>query len=198
MHIRDIIALRVSRVPERTGLPRTCIAEDCETRFVTPVKRGRPSVYCDPCAATKRAESKQAQRKRYRAKHGRKWAKAHPERVRATANAWYSRLTPEQRKARRSRCALSRRASRAARRAAKLQRTPAWADRAAVREFYALCPRGHHVDHACPRQPPVPSRSRESFKRGAILPRRNLLKLKGMSEPSPPDPHYSTDRPKPS
>lgn len=36
------------------------------------------------------------------------------------------------------------------RRAAKLQRTPKWADGAAIEAFYLACPPGHHVDHVIP------------------------------------------------
>ncbi len=38
------------------------------------------------------------------------------------------------------------------RRAAKLQRTPSWADLKAIREFYKNCPTGYHVDHIIPLQ----------------------------------------------
>lgn len=38
----------------------------------------------------------------------------------------------------------------ARRRAAELQRTPAWADREAIRIFYESCPVGYHVDHIIP------------------------------------------------
>jgi hypothetical protein len=40
----------------------------------------------------------------------------------------------------------------AKRRAAKLQRTPAWADLKAIRQFYLNCPKGYHVDHIVPLQ----------------------------------------------
>lgn len=30
------------------------------------------------------------------------------------------------------------------------QSTPAWADMAAIRDFYLACPAGHHVDHVIP------------------------------------------------
>lgn len=36
------------------------------------------------------------------------------------------------------------------RQAAKLNRTPPWADQRAIREFYASCPSGHEVDHIIP------------------------------------------------
>lgn len=36
------------------------------------------------------------------------------------------------------------------RRAAKLQRTPAWADLVAITDFYENCPAGYHVDHVIP------------------------------------------------
>lgn len=37
-----------------------------------------------------------------------------------------------------------------ARQTAKIQRTPPWADLAAIREFYENCPPGHEVDHVVP------------------------------------------------
>ena len=36
--------------------------------------------------------------------------------------------------------------------AAKLQRTPAWADLPKIKEIYAACPSGYHVDHIVPLQ----------------------------------------------
>jgi hypothetical protein len=36
--------------------------------------------------------------------------------------------------------------------AAKLQRTPKWANQDAIKEFYQNCPAGHHVDHIIPLQ----------------------------------------------
>jgi hypothetical protein len=42
--------------------------------------------------------------------------------------------------------------SNAKRRAAKLQRTPAWADLEAIKQFYLNCPKGYHVDHIVPLQ----------------------------------------------
>lgn len=37
-------------------------------------------------------------------------------------------------------------------RAAKLKRTPKWADLGAIQQFYKNCPEGHHVDHIIPLQ----------------------------------------------
>ena len=38
------------------------------------------------------------------------------------------------------------------REAAKLKRTPAWADFDKIKEIYKNCPKGHHVDHVIPLQ----------------------------------------------
>ena len=38
------------------------------------------------------------------------------------------------------------------RRAAKLKRTPNWADLTKIKEIYKRCPEGHHVDHIIPLQ----------------------------------------------
>ena len=43
-------------------------------------------------------------------------------------------------------------ASNAKRRATKLQRTVGWTDHKAIKEFYANCPKGYHVDHILPLQ----------------------------------------------
>lgn len=43
-------------------------------------------------------------------------------------------------------------ASNAKRRAAKLRRTPKWADLAAIKQFYLDCPIGYEVDHIIPLQ----------------------------------------------
>jgi hypothetical protein len=42
------------------------------------------------------------------------------------------------------------RARQSRRNAAKLQRTPAWSDPQAVRDFYQNCPSDYHVDHIVP------------------------------------------------
>ena len=43
-------------------------------------------------------------------------------------------------------------ARQAKRRASKLQRTPAWAELAEIKQFYKNCPEGYHVDHIIPLQ----------------------------------------------
>lgn len=43
------------------------------------------------------------------------------------------------------------------RRASKLQRTPAWADKVKIRSIYEKCPKGFHVDHVIPLQHPLVS-----------------------------------------
>ncbi len=45
-----------------------------------------------------------------------------------------------------------RRATNAKRHAAKMHRTPPWADLDAIRAFYEGCPAGHHIDHKIPLQ----------------------------------------------
>lgn len=65
-----------------------------------------------------------------------RWRCANPEKRRAIAAAW-ARRNPQ---------------ATAKRRAAKLQRTPPWADLKAIEAFYKACPKGHHVDHYYPLQ----------------------------------------------
>lgn len=45
-----------------------------------------------------------------------------------------------------------RRTHHASRRAAKVAKTPKWANTAAIKEFYSGCPEGFHVDHIIPLQ----------------------------------------------
>ena len=45
-----------------------------------------------------------------------------------------------------------RNATDAKRRSSRLQRTPAWADLEAIKQFYLNCPKGYHVDHDVPLQ----------------------------------------------
>ena len=66
------------------------------------------------------------------------WRKAHPAKVKKL-NKRYKKAHPDRI-----------RANTAKRRADKLLRTPKWAELPEIREFYANCPAGHHVDHIIP------------------------------------------------
>ncbi len=77
-------------------------------------------------------EAHNARRDRYRA--------AHPEQARAYSVAW-RKANPEKNRACRNK-----------ERAAKLHRTPPWADLEAIQAFYVKCPAGYHVDHEVPLQ----------------------------------------------
>ena len=84
-----------------------------------------------------------------------KYRKTNLKKTRATAAAWHANNREKSReKSRTWRQAnpSKRRAGDAKRRAAKLQRTPPWADPEAIRVFYEGCPAGHHVDHTVPLQ----------------------------------------------
>lgn len=71
----------------------------------------------------------------------------------------------------------------AARRAARMQRTPAWADKKRLRAIYASCPPGFHVDHivplrgkhglwpACYGEPAIFAGRRESAQEQPFIPR---------------------------
>ena len=85
----------------------------------------------------------------------RNWKKSNPERNEEITRGWreenqdrirqyslrWKRENPEKH-----------RAAEAKRRAAKLQRTPPWADLEAITEVYVNCPDGYHVDHIVPLQ----------------------------------------------
>lgn len=68
------------------------------------------------------------------------WRQANPEKKRANSARSY-RKDPK--------ASLARGAKR---RAAKMHRTPSWSETEAIKEFYAKCPRGYHVDHKLPLQ----------------------------------------------
>lgn len=68
------------------------------------------------------------------------WALANPEKVKQTKKAYVSRNL----KSYRAQCAK--------RHAAKMQRTPSWADLAAIKQIYLNCPESMEVDHIVPLQ----------------------------------------------
>ena len=78
--------------------------------------------------------------KEYVREYGKRWAAANPEKVRAHMNQWDRRNHKK------------RLADNMKRHAAKLMRTPRWADMKAIEDFYKNCPDGYQVDHAVPQQ----------------------------------------------
>jgi len=76
----------------------------------------------------------------YVREYGKQWAKRNPEKVKAHMQGWDKRNHKK------------RLADNMMRHAAKLQRTPRWADTKAIEEFYKSCPEGYHVDHTVPLQ----------------------------------------------
>lgn len=66
------------------------------------------------------------------------WRKNNPEKTKAGNRTW-KQNNPEKNKY-----------YSAKRRAAKIQRTPAWANQEKINEIYANCPEGYHVDHIVP------------------------------------------------
>jgi hypothetical protein len=68
------------------------------------------------------------------------WAKANPEKVKETKKKYVSRNLHIYR----AQCAK--------RHAAKMKRTPIWADLNKIKEFYLNCPEGMEVDHIIPLQ----------------------------------------------
>lgn len=73
-------------------------------------------------------------------KRNRKWKKENSEKTNEISRQW-RRNNPAKHAAIQAR-----------RRAAKLCRTPPWADLEAIKKFYENCPEGHHVDHIIPLQ----------------------------------------------
>lgn len=64
----------------------------------------------------------------------------------------------------------------ARRKAAKLQRTPKWADLNKIKEIYSNCPLGHHVDHIIPLQGDTVSGLHVENNLQYLLPKDNLSK----------------------
>src|ERR1035437_1740165 len=83
------------------------------------------------------------------------WAKANPEKCVAWVAKWY-KANPEKQAAANTTWRKAnpgkRNATQAKRHAAKLQRTPKWADLKVIRQFYINCPIGYEVDHIVPLQ----------------------------------------------
>ena len=93
-------------------------------------------------------------RERVRA-YAKKWAKANPEKVRAYNKKWRKDNKEKElatRKKYREDNVGKLRAYNSKREAAKLKRTPSWADLDAISFFYECCPKGCHVDHIIPLQ----------------------------------------------
>jgi len=86
-----------------------------------------------------------------------RWRAENPDKVRSYKKRWIDANTElakaiaraAARRVRAERPELKR-ASEGLRRARKQNATPAWTELAAIKEFYAKCPPGHHVDHIVP------------------------------------------------
>ena len=115
-----------------------------------PCKHGHISerfVSTKNCCACLKAHSQQTEVKKQKAANGAAHYAANPEKVRASSAAWNA-ANP-----------AARTATEAQRRAAKLQRTPKWADRSAIKAIYEhaafmarVCNEPFHVDHFYPLQ----------------------------------------------
>jgi hypothetical protein len=116
-----------------------------------------------------RREYHRAAAARYRAKNPEKcqartkeWRENNRDRARAASRRWKEEnLTPEMKAEYDRRAYLKNpgryKANAMKRHAAKLERTPTWADLEAIKEFYMLCPEGYEVDHIVPLQGEVVS-----------------------------------------
>lgn len=91
-------------------------------------------------SSRKKAKEKRLSNPEKRRELDRKWAARNREKTRASARA-YDAAHPKERNA-----------EDAKRRACQINRTPPWADLAAIKQFYKNCPCGYHVDHIIPLQ----------------------------------------------
>lgn len=113
-----------------------------------------PGKGCPECRAIRKANWCKAN-PGYYAVSSAKWRKANPGKHVVSAANWRkanpgkdSKYSANWRKANPGK----RNALNAKRRAAKLQRTPKWADLEAIKQFYINCPEGYDVDHIIPLQ----------------------------------------------
>lgn len=107
-----------------------------------------PHGSCVQCASERRERYRNDQREyarqHYKAnradylKRAEEWKRNNPDLRREVANAYVKRYPAKALAAVRKR------------QAAKLQRTPAWADLKAIEAFYIACPEGFQVDHVVP------------------------------------------------
>ena len=93
-----------------------------------------------------------------------RWAAAHPDYRRAKHRRWETK-NPEKMRAKKAR-----------RRAAKLKRTPRWADLEKIKQIYVACPKGMTVDHIVPLQGELVSGLHVENNLRYIAPRENSSK----------------------
>jgi hypothetical protein len=104
--------------------------------------------YCKACCRAYYQEN----RERHLAQ-AKQWAKDNPQRLKELRKAEHERNRGKRNAWRRARDKANpgkRCAKETRRKAAKMDRLPAWADLKAIRAVYESCPPGHHVDHVIP------------------------------------------------
>lgn len=117
--------------------PILCTCSVCEQGFERYRNRGNMSV-CTPCQRKTRLAEWLAAHHGKKNEYNRKWSAANPLREAEMKKAWELSNKP----------ALNHRA--ALHRAKKRSATPSWANIAKIKEIYAGCPKGFHVDHIIP------------------------------------------------
>ena len=122
------------------GLPRYFTGTPCKRGHISEryTKTGN-CIQCDNERCNISYHTSEAHRG-YVRHYGKQWAKNNPEKVRAHMQQWSRRNHKK------------RLADNMKRHAAKLQRTPRWAEMKTIEEFYKNCPDGWHVDHVVPLQ----------------------------------------------
>lgn len=122
------------------GLSRYFTGKPCKRGHVAErYTRTGNCIQCDNERCNNSYHTSEAHRE-YVRDYGKRWAQANPEKVKAHMRQWDKRNHKK------------RLADNMKRHAAKLRRTPGWADMRAIEEFYKNCPEGYHVDHTVPLQ----------------------------------------------
>ena len=132
------------------GLKRFFTGEPCRNQHIA--ERHISGGHCVECMKA-RSDAWRANHPKETRERSASYRAAHPEKVRKADAKWRA-ANPQKHSAKlkawRAKNPNKNRSYAAERRAAKLQRTPPWADIKAIRAFYDACPEGHHVDHHYP------------------------------------------------
>lgn len=123
----------------RLRQPLECKCSSCSKEFVRYRNRGSMSI-CTPCQNKKRSKDWKAANPDRKREINRKWATLNPERDRLCKAEWSARNRGYET------------AKVVKYYAKKSKALPSWADTVKIKEIYAGCPDGFHVDHVIPLQ----------------------------------------------